>query len=91
MSATTTTDQATHWLTCLIYKGMFSDEVVISYPSTGEPVFSDFVPSDRVSGEPGTIGRVKVRVFERNGKQIAILPTCYSDSVLAAPQDLVKL
>jgi hypothetical protein len=60
----TTTDAAQErWLECRLDKGMFSDEIVVTYPSEGEAIFSKFVPIDVVRGQPGTKGKVRVSVI----------------------------
>jgi len=67
---------------------MFSNESVVTYPTTGEPTISVFVPIDTVRGEPGTIGKVKVQVMHYGETPVAILPTCYSESVPVSVDDL---
>ena len=63
------------WLDCLLEKGMFSDEVTVSYPPEGQTTHSVFVPVDVVRGALGTRGKVRVVVIRKNGKTLALLPS----------------
>ncbi len=72
------------WLLCRLDKGMFSDEFVVTYPSTGTPKKSVFVPAADVEGEPGTRGKVRVMVMRRDGKLLAVLPSTEHDIVEVA-------
>ena len=76
------------WLRCLVDKGMFNDEMAVTYPPEGTPLHSVFVPIEEVAGNPGEKGHVRVQVFTRAGSMIAILPTNYRDAVTVAEQDL---
>jgi hypothetical protein len=63
-----------NWLTCTIKKGMFSDEfTVIVNTASGERI-SAFVPKDATQDVHGEQGRVRVRVSERAGRFLAVLP-----------------
>src|SRR5947208_1440042 len=58
-------------LACLVYSGMFSDEVAVKYKSKhmNSPV-SSFVPKDRVVGQPSDTespGKLRVTVFRDKG------------------------
>lgn len=85
MTATATTDR---WLTCRVDKGMFSDELAVTYPPAGEVLVSMFVPADTVRGQPGGLGKVRVNVFHRGSTTVAILPTEYRESVTVTEADL---
>ncbi|MGL6075481.1 MAG: hypothetical protein ACRC8S_15110 [Fimbriiglobus sp.] len=76
------------WLQCQVDRGMFSSESTITYPSSGTPKFSVFVPISEVRGEPGTIGKVRVGVIQNGDFTYAILPTSYSDSEPVSLSDL---
>ena len=76
------------WLKCQLDKGMFSDEVAVTYPSSGTPVCSVFVPAQAVHGQLGATGKVRVRIVERQGSLLAVLPSNYSDSVRVQEQDV---
>ena len=84
-SAATATDR---WLTCRVDKGMFSDERAVTYPATGEMRVSMFVPVEAVHGEPGGLGKVRVKVMHHGDTTVAILPTDYSEAVAVADTDL---
>lgn len=77
------------WLSCRLDSGMFSDEVAVTYPATGEWQKSVFVPSEHVRNFAlNATGEVRVRLFERDGKRFAVLPTSYRDLVLIDAADL---
>ena len=76
------------WLTCRVDKGMFSDELAVTYPATGEVLVSVFVPADAVRGQQGGLGKVRVNIFRRGDTTFAILPTEYSESVAITEADL---
>ena len=69
------------WLRCRVVKGMFSDELAITYPPRGATsVTSVFVPRDMVhsevdkEGKDGE-GKVKVMVFREDNSAWAVLPS----------------
>ncbi len=73
------------WLKCTIAKGMFSDEVtVIIRTRSGENV-SVFVPKYATE----TNDRVKVRVVERAGHTVALLPDEHQSVVDIESTELV--
>lgn len=76
------------WLHCQLDKGMFSDEVAVTYPAEGPVVRSVFVPKSEVHGELGERGFVRVRVLWKPGAMIAILPSAESDIVAVTEQDV---
>jgi hypothetical protein len=62
------------WLKCVVFKGMFSDELAVKYqPRRGDPS-SFFVPREKVQGEEGE-GKLRVTVFKKDDVSWAILPT----------------
>jgi len=75
------------WLRCKLGGGMFSDEVVVTYPAAGNEDLqsSVFVPSSYVRGESGHEGEVQVEVLFQNGKCYAVLPNAEQD--LVSPED----
>jgi hypothetical protein len=76
------------WLTCRIYKGMFSDERAIAYPVDSEKQISVFVPDASIQGQPGEIGKVQVKIARRNGTIFALLPSAEQDVVAVREADL---
>jgi hypothetical protein len=76
------------WLNCLLDKGMFSDEVAVTYPGQGTNRISVFVPRDSVKGEPGTYGKVRVNLVEQSGELMAILPSAGNDIVFVSETDV---
>ena len=62
------------WLNCTIKKGMFSDEFTAIVTTTNGDQVSVFVPKDATQDVQGESGQVRVRVSERSGHFIAILP-----------------
>lgn len=76
------------WLQCNLDRGMFSDEMAVTYPNFGVARVSVFVPSTDVSGNPGGVGKVRVSVAHRGNTILAILPTSYRDSVAVSENDL---
>jgi len=76
------------WLRCLLYKGMFSDEMAIKYSFHGKEI-SVFVPKQMVNGEPDQQGTVKVKVFEEGGTRWAVLPNSQSAVVPIEDEDLI--
>lgn len=77
------------WLTCRIHKGMFSDELVVSYPAEGEPSTSVFVPDSYVQGRPGETGKVRVVVTRRDKAVFVVIPSAEQDVVAVRESDLV--
>jgi hypothetical protein len=62
------------WLKCVVFKGMFSDELAVKYqPRNGDPR-SFFVPKAKVKGTEGE-GQLQVTVFKKDDVSWAILPT----------------
>jgi len=76
------------WLNCQLDRGMFSDEMAVTYPPTGEPVSSVFVPIDHVQGNAGSIGKVRVAIAEDKGRCFALLPSQERTIVLVQPSDI---
>ena len=62
------------WLSCTIKKGMFSDEFTAIVTTTSGDRVSVFVPKEATQDVQGERGRVRVRVSERSGRFIAVLP-----------------
>jgi hypothetical protein len=77
-----------HWLECRLDKGMFSDEIAVTYPPEGITQKSVFVDVNSVQGTPGQRGRVLVRVIERLGRMIAVLPSPNQDIVYVRAEDI---
>ena len=74
------------WLKCKIAKGMFSDEyTVIVRTRSGEDI-SVFVPKDAAEEDRG---RVRVRVAERMGHTVALLPDEHQSVVDVESSDLI--
>jgi hypothetical protein len=73
------------WLQCLVFAGMFSDEVAIRYGD-----FSFFVPKKSVKAQlsEGT-GQVRVRSFSDKGATWAVLPTEYQEIIPVEKEDLI--
>ncbi|MFO0824777.1 MAG: hypothetical protein U0792_16945 [Gemmataceae bacterium] len=84
-------DAEVRWLTCRIDKGMFSDELAVTYPSEGTWQKSVFVPASDVEGSPGNRGRVRVRIVRRNGHLMAVLPSSTQDIVTVNEGDVSPL
>jgi hypothetical protein len=63
-----------NWLSCTIKKGMFSDEFTAIVTTTNGEQVSVFVPKDSTQDVRGESGRVRVRVSERSGRFMAVLP-----------------
>jgi len=76
------------WLTCQLDKGMFSDEVAVTYPPSGSLQTSVFVGVHTVKGATGNRGKVRVRLIRRNGSLLAILPSADQDIVSVSEQDV---
>lgn len=77
------------WLICRLEKGMFSDEMAVTYPAVGNALVSVFVPATEVRGQQGETGKVRVQVTHRGNTTVAILPTDYQESVAVQDTDLV--
>jgi len=89
---TTTDGVQERWLECQLDKGMFSDELAVTYPPQGEALCSVFVPIDLVRGKPGARGRVRVKVIKREGKTLAWVPSPEQRTIIpVAEQDLAEL
>lgn len=82
------TNAEVRWLTCRIDKGMFSDELAVTYPADGAWQKSVFVPAASVQGEAGGVGRVRVTVVRRNGHLMAVLPSSTQDIVTVNEGDI---
>ena len=76
------------WLRCQLDKGMFSDEVAVTYPPHGQWQKSVFVDADSVEGSTGEIGRVRVKVIRRDGSLMAVLPSSNQDFVIVQAGDI---
>ena len=76
------------WLECQLDKGMFSDEIAVTYPAVGKMQKSVFVSKAEVRGTAGQRGKVRVRVVRRNNDVIAVLPTEYQDIVFISEQEI---
>jgi hypothetical protein len=78
-----------HWLACKVDRGMFSDEVAVTYPATEQWQKSVFVPAGFVRHiRPGEVGEVRVRVLMKDGKRYAVLPSSQRDIVKIEESDL---
>ena len=87
--ATVTKDAREQWLDCQLDKGMFSDEVAVTYPPEGQAVLSVFVPLNTVKGAVGSRGKVKIIVESRvDGNIVAILPSAQRDVVVVSEKDV---
>ncbi len=69
------------WLECKLDKGMFSDEVAVTYPASRYIKKSVFVPVEFVQGNLGSCGKVRVSIRRHNNKIFAILPNSEHDIV----------
>ena len=79
----------TGWLLCQLDSGMFSDEVVVSYPaSPSHRQRSGFVHRSFVRSASEHQGEVKVRVLIHDGRKFAVLPTPDGDIVSVEDADL---
>ena len=63
------------WLKCLIFKGMFSDELAVRCTRVSGSDFSVFVPKDLVRGGVNQEGAVRVQVFHKKNIAWAVLPS----------------
>lgn len=80
----------TPWLRCQVDRGMFSDEVVVSYPpsATQDSQKSVFVPRSFVREDGLGLGEVMVKIAVQDGATYALLPTQEYDVVKAEEADL---
>ena len=76
------------WLVCRIDKGMFDDELAVTYPAEGEKQKSVFVSNTTIQGEPGQTGKVRVTLIRRNGALFGVLPSSNQDIVTVREADL---
>lgn len=76
------------WLSCLLDKGMFSDEIAVTYPRSGPIKKSVFVPRVKVRGKVGEGGTVRVVIIRASGKMMAVLPSSCRDVVVIAEADV---
>jgi len=76
------------WLSCHLDKGMFSDEVAVTYPHSGPVKKSVFVPRVTVRGNVGETGTVRVVVIRSSGKLMAVLPSSRQDVVVVTEDDV---
>ncbi|MEZ5308618.1 MAG: hypothetical protein R2684_15850 [Pyrinomonadaceae bacterium] len=77
------------WLACHLDKGMFSDEVAVTYPHTGQFKKSVFVPKTSVQGDIGQRGQVLVKIVRAgDGRVMAVLPSSQRDVVVIAETDV---
>ncbi|MGL4465192.1 MAG: hypothetical protein ACRDD1_02045 [Planctomycetia bacterium] len=76
------------WLQCRIDKGMFSDELAVTYPADGEGRKSVFVSKNAIDGTAGQTGKVRIKVVRRNGALFAVLPSSNQDIVTVRDGDL---
>ena len=73
------------WLQCLVFAGMFSDELAIRYGD-----FSFFVPKKSVKAQLSEgAGQVRVRTFSDKGATWAVLPTEYQEIIQVEKKDVV--
>lgn len=78
----------TRWLQCRLDKGMFSDELAVTYPAEGQEQKSVFVSNVAIEGQPGQTGKVRVTLVRRNGMLFAVLPSSNQDIVTVREEDL---
>jgi hypothetical protein len=76
------------WLVCRIDKGMFSDEMAVTYPPQGEQQTSVFVSDSATQGLPGQTGKVRITLIRHNGTLFAVLPSSQQDIVTVREADL---
>lgn len=76
------------WLQCRVDQGMFSDELAVTYPASGQWQKSVFVDRDAVRGVVDNLGKVRVAILRRNGTLLAVLPSPERDIVYADPGDI---
>lgn len=75
------------WLKCTVTKGMFSDEFTVSVRTRSGETVSVFVPKHAAEEDRG---RVKVRVAEREGQTVALLPDEHRSVVDVESSDLIS-
>ena len=81
------------WLRCRIDRGMFSDEVAVTYPAEGDAIRSVFFPRSETGPWPkeGPGRAVRVRVLRHEGKNlVAVLPSDESTLVAVQERDLAE-
>ena len=76
------------WLLCRIDKGMFDDELAVTYPAEGAKQKSVFVSNSAIQGQPGQTGKVRVTLIRRNGTLFGVLPSSNQDIVTVQEVDL---
>lgn len=76
------------WLECHVDKGMFSDELAVTYPPRGAWQKSVFVDRRAVKGDIGAVGKVRVVVLRQDGSIMAVLPSPEQDIVYVLPGDI---
>ncbi len=76
------------WLNCSVAKGMFSDELAVTYKPLSGPETSVFVPQGLVESDSNNVGRVRVEVFKTGTKTWAVLPSESRDEVLVGDTDI---
>lgn len=86
--STVTANAEERWLTCRIDKGMFSDELAVTYPAEGEWQKSVFVTKSAIEGNPGQNGKVRVLLIHQGGNLFAVLPSANQDIVTVREVDL---
>lgn len=85
---------ASCWLRCRVDRGMFSDEVAVTYPAEGDAVRSVFVPRSETGQWPkDKSGRaVRVRLLRPEGENpVAVLPTDESTLVAVQERDIAEV
>jgi hypothetical protein len=75
------------WLSCRVDKGMFSDELAVTYPAEGEQLASVFVEDKYVRIKGENRGEVWVTVTGYGGSLSAVLPSCDRDRVQIEDKD----
>ena len=89
MSAVIEPSQAeVRWLRCQLDKGMFSDEMAVTYPPQGKWQKSVFVERQSVLGNAGDIGKVRVSVLRKDDSILAVLPSPEGDIVYVNAEDI---
>jgi len=77
------------WLNCQIDKGMFKDEVAVTYQAEQQGERSVFVSRSSVKGNVGGTGKVRVVVVDAKGSgALAILPSANRDIISIRRTDL---
>ena len=76
------------WLKCMIFKGMFRDELAIQVADRSGTFNSFFVPRSNVDGKLDEEGKVRVRVFRQGDIKWAVLPTDNPTSIPVKDADL---